>query len=89
VVAKVNKYSFTVSEAQKNFDHLLELAQKNPVKIERNGRPVAVMISHEEFERMEAMEDAWWARQAQEASKEGFFDQKESEDFLAEMINKD
>jgi prevent-host-death family protein len=89
VVAKVNKYSLTVSEAQNNFDKLLELAQKNPVKIEHNGHTVAVVISYRQFERMEAMEDAWWARQAEEASKEGFLDQKESEDFLAEMINKD
>jgi prevent-host-death family protein len=85
--AKAKKDTMSASEAKNNFGELLGLAQKNPVKIERNGRPVAVMISYEEFERMEAMEDAWWAKQAEEASKEGFLDQKQSEDFLAEMLN--
>lgn len=85
--AKAKKDTMSASDAKNNFGELLEFARKNPVKIERNGRPVAVMISHEEFERMEAMEDAWWAKQAEEASKEGFLGQKQSEDFLAEMLN--
>jgi prevent-host-death family protein len=87
MVAKVKKDTISVSEAQNNFDNLLELAQKNPVKIERNGRPVAVVISYRQFERMEAMVDTYLAHQAEEASKEGFLDQKQSEDFLAEMLN--
>jgi hypothetical protein len=45
------------------------------------------VISLEEFERLEAMEDAWWAKQADEASKEGFLGQVESEKFLTEMMN--
>jgi antitoxin Phd len=79
--------TMSASEAKNNFGELLEFARKNPVKIERNGRPVAVMLSAEEYERMEAMEDAWWAKQAEEASKEGFLGNKESESFLAEMLN--
>lgn len=84
---KAKKDTMSASDAKNKFGELLELTRKNPVKIERNGRPVAVVISHEEFERMEAMEDAWWAKQAEEASKEGFLDQKQSENFLAEILN--
>ena len=85
--ANAKKDTMSASDAKNNFGELLEFARKNPVKIERNGRPVAVVISHEEFQRMEAIEDAWWVKQAEEASKEGFLDQKQSEDFLAEMLN--
>jgi prevent-host-death family protein len=74
----------SISEAQNNFDAVLNLAQKNPVKIERDGHPVAVIVSYEQFE---YIEDAWWAIQAQEVSKEGFLSQKQSEDFLAEVLN--
>lgn len=84
---KAKKDTMSASDAKNKFGELLELTRKNPVKIERNGRPVAVVISHEEFERMEAMEDAWWAKQAEEASKEGFLDQKQSENFLVEILN--
>jgi prevent-host-death family protein len=74
----------SISEAQNNFDAILDLAQKTPVKIERDGHPIAVIVPYEQFE---YIEDAWWAKQAEEASKEGFLSQKESEDFLAEVLN--
>jgi prevent-host-death family protein len=74
----------SISEAENNFDAILDLAQKTPVKIERDGHPVAVIVPYGQFE---YIEDAWWAIQAQEASEEGFLSQKESEDFLAEVLN--
>lgn len=85
--AKAKKDTMSASDAKNNFGELLEFARKNPVKIERNGRPVAVVVSAEEFERMEAMEDAWWAGKADEAMKEGTIGQEASEKFLAEMLN--
>lgn len=85
--AKAKKDSMSASYAKNNFGELLESARSNPVKIEKNGRAVAVVVSLEDFERMEAMEDSWWAKKAEEASKEGFLGQEESEKFLAEMMN--
>lgn len=85
--AKAKKDRMSASDARNNFGDLLEFASKNPVTIERNGRSVAVVVSAEEFERMEAMEDAWWARKADEAMKEGTLSQEASEKFLAEMLN--
>ncbi|PIU01136.1 MAG: prevent-host-death protein [Bdellovibrionales bacterium CG10_big_fil_rev_8_21_14_0_10_45_34] len=85
--AKQKKDTMSASEAKNNFGELLECARKKPVKIERNGRPVAVVISNEEFERLEALEDEWWARQADEALKEGTLGAEDSEKFLAEMMN--
>lgn len=85
--AKAKKNTMSASDAKNNFGELLEVARKTPVRIERNGRPVAVVISAEEFERMEALEDAWWAKQAEEALKEGMNDQEASEKLIAEMLN--
>lgn len=46
-----------------------------------------VVVSVDEFERLGAVEDAWWAKQAQEASKEGVPGPEKSEKFLAGMMN--
>ena len=81
------KNKMTASEAKSKFGELLDFARTHPVKIEKNGRFVAVVISAEEFERMEALEDAWWGQQAELAMKEGFLTEKESEKKLAEWMN--
>ena len=87
MAVKLKNDTMSASDAKNKFGELLEFARKGPVKIERNGRPVAVVVSAEEFARMEAVEDAWWAKQAEAASKEGFLGADESESFLAEMLN--
>ena len=43
------------AEAKTNFGRLLDTAQREPVAISRNGRPVAVVLSMEEFERIEEL----------------------------------
>lgn len=42
-------------DAKNRFGELLDSAQRGPVSIEKHGRPVAVLISQEEYERMEAL----------------------------------
>lgn len=43
------------TEAKSNFGALLDSAQREPVIIEKKGRPVAVMMSHEEYRAYEMM----------------------------------
>ena len=47
--------SMAAKDAKNRFGQLLDSAQRGPVSIEKHGRPVAVMISQEEFERMEVL----------------------------------
>ena len=54
--------------------------------IERHGRPVAVVLSREEYERLEAMEDAYWIARAEEAAKEGFVGPGEGEKMMQELL---
>ena len=42
-------------EAKNRFGELLDAAQREPVTIEKHGRPVAVVISAEEYDELEAM----------------------------------
>ena len=42
-------------EAKNRFGELLDAAQREPVTIEKHGRPVAVMVSAEEYQDLEAL----------------------------------
>jgi prevent-host-death family protein len=48
----------TATEAAKSFGQLVDDVQSGSVTIERNGRPVAVVYSYEESQRIEAMREA-------------------------------
>lgn len=42
------------TDASNRFGQLLDMARSEPVTIEKKGRPVAVVLAIEEFQRMEA-----------------------------------
>jgi len=81
--------TFAASEAKNEFGRLLDTAQREAVTIEKKGRPVAVVLSLEEYERLEALDDAWWAARADEAGEEGFIGPEESEKLMRELLNAD
>ena len=47
--------TLTANEAKTHFGDLLLKAQSNPVQINKNGKPAAVMISAEEYRHIEAL----------------------------------
>lgn len=47
--------TLSASEAKTHFGDLLIKAQRAPVQINKNGKPVAVVISAEDYESMEAL----------------------------------
>ena len=79
--------SVTARDAKTNFGELLDTAIREPVSITRNGRPVAVVLSRQDFDRLAAIEDAWWARRAEVGEAEGLLSPQESEEFLKNLIN--
>jgi antitoxin Phd len=79
--------TMSAKEAKDGFGLLLDTAQREPVTITKKGREVAVLVSKADFERLEALEDAYWGRRAEEARKEGFVGLEESEKFLNELAN--
>lgn len=44
--------SFSASDAKNHFDQLVDMAQAEPVRIQRHGRDVAIVLSPEEFRRL-------------------------------------
>ena len=79
--------SVTARDAKTNFGELLDTAIREPVSITRNGRPVAVVLSRQDFERLAAIEDAWWARRTEAGEAEGLLSPQDSEEFLKTLIN--
>lgn len=79
--------TFNAKEAKNNFGRLLDEARRVPVTIKKNGRKVAVMLSLEEYNFLEALSDVYWAKRAKEAEKSGYIGVKRSEKLLKEMLN--
>ncbi len=53
--------------AQEFLGLVLSTAQREPVTIEQDGLPVAVIISPEDYMILEALEEAYWAEHGQDA----------------------
>lgn len=79
--------TFSAKEAKNNFGRLLDEARRFPVFVEKNGRQVAVVMSSEEYEFLETLSDAHWAKRARQAEKGGFIGVKKSEKLLKQMLN--
>ena len=74
---------FTAKDAKNQFGRLLDSARGEPVMVVKHGRPVAVLLSYEEYERVETLERAYWADKAGAAEQEGYLGPAESEALLA------
>ena len=74
-------------QAKQSFGQLLDDAQREPVRIERNGRPVAVVLSTADFARLQALEDAHWGHLADRAAEAGFVGPESSEKLLADLLH--
>ena len=74
--------SVASTSAKNQFGQVLEAALTEPVTITKTGRNVAVMLSWSEYQRLQALEDAWWAREAAKAEAEGYLGPAKTAQFL-------
>ena len=75
------------TEVKQRLGQYLESALTEPIVIEKSGRPAVVMLSIAEYERLQAMEDAWWGERARQAMEEGFAGPEETLRQLQERLN--
>ena len=76
--------SITSTTAKNQLGQVLEAALTEPVTITKTGRKVAVVLSWKEYERLQALEDAWWAHEAGRAESEGYLGVRATRRFLRE-----
>ncbi len=77
------------TDAKNKFGRLLDEAQHEAVLIEKNGRDIAVVLSHTEYERLKIYEEELWVIKARLAKKEGFHSELDSEALLSDFLNAD
>jgi len=81
--------TITSKDAQNRFGELIDTAQREPVVITRRDRPVAVVISKQHYERLEAMEDALWAAKARAAAAGGYAGEEDTRKLFEEVLGLD
>ena len=79
--------ALTANEAKIHFGEMLLNAQRAPVQINKNGKPVAVLVSFDEYESIEALKIDFLQYRARKAKEdmasqdtvdgESFFDELE------------
>lgn len=75
------------TEVKQRLGQYLENAQSEPVIIQKSGRPSVVMLSFAEYERLQALDDAWWGEKARQAIDRGFAGVDETMRRLQERLN--
>ncbi|MBS4096492.1 MAG: type II toxin-antitoxin system Phd/YefM family antitoxin [Sulfuricella sp.] len=75
----------TATEVKSKFGLYLDIAQREPVMIEKSGRQAVVLISAEEYAHLQSLEDLALSRKIRDAIAEGYAGVEETQHFLAEM----
>jgi len=75
------------SEVKQRLGQYIESALTEPVVIEKSGRPAVVMLSVAEYERLQAMDDAYWGERAKQALADGLAGTDETRRRLQERID--
>jgi len=75
----------TATDLKNRLGQYLEASVKEPVIIEKSGRPSSVVISFDEYQRFLALEDQLWAIKALESGEEGFLGTEKSVEFMKEL----
>ncbi len=76
----------TATDIKNHFGEYLEKSISEPVVIEKTGRPVAVMLSLQDYERLAALENKYWAQQAARAEQNGYLGKKATQEFLKSTL---
>lgn len=77
------------TEVKNHFGRYVESALREPVLVRKSGREVAVILSLEDYQRLTALEDSWWAARAVEAEKEGYAGPQSSRDFVRRKLDEE
>ncbi len=77
----------TAAEIKNRFGAFVDEAQRAPGTVESDGRPRAVLLSHDDCQRLQAMEDHYWLRRAAEAEESGYVGGEEATARLTDGLN--
>ncbi|MBK6315100.1 MAG: type II toxin-antitoxin system Phd/YefM family antitoxin [Blastocatellia bacterium] len=55
-------HTYSIAEARDNLAKIVRESESGPVELTRRGRPVAVLVSLDEFERLQGRGENFWQR---------------------------
>ncbi len=76
----------TATELKTKTGETLDAAQKEPVTIEKNGRPVAVIVPQADYDRLMKLENDYWLARVEAAEKSGYIGTEATTAFFKEML---
>jgi len=59
------------TDFKNHFGEFLDLSRDEPVAVNKSGKPVAVLLSTQEFEYLQRLEDLYWIARANAAEAKG------------------
>ena len=74
------------TEAKNRFGRLLEMAMTEPVAIGKKGRPVAVLLSFTEYQRLMELEDRYLGEMALKSLEGGVLSEQEANAWLKKKL---
>ena len=75
------------TEIKNRFGQYLQSVMIEPIFIEKTNRPIAVLLSLKEYERLIKIEDKYWGEKAKKAEAEGYLSESETKDFIEASRN--
>jgi antitoxin Phd len=75
-LARMTIMDITATELKNRLGQYLDAAETEPVIIEKSGRKKSVLISHDMYMNLVALEDAYWGEKAKQAEASGYVGQK-------------
>jgi prevent-host-death family protein len=76
----------TATELKTKTGETLDAAQKEPVAIEKNGRPIAVIVPQADYERLTKLENDYWLARVEAAETSGYIGTEATTTFFKEML---
>ena len=76
----------TATELKTKTGETLDAAQREPVSIEKNGRPIAVIVPQADYERLMRLENDYWLARVEAAEKSGYVGTEATSKFFKEML---
>jgi len=79
----------TATEFKNRLGAYLDAALTEPVFVQKSGRSVAVLISQQRYEHLQALEDEIWILRAHHAEQSGYLGADTTQQLVHEMLHKD
>ena len=78
----------TATELKIKTGECLDTVRKEPVEIDKNGKPIAVLMAYEDYDRLAKLENEYWLARIEAAEKHGFAGAKATSNFFKEMLSR-